>query len=169
MRYLKTAVACAMAGAAFAMPAAWAETIYANGPSGAHYAQGKAEPMCTGTTSISCTDSVIGGIGNTNATLRLAVTFSATVTCTNRGGTTVAVKTQVPTTNSQTLRPSAKNGQIVVPAVESAPPNTADFEANTTCPNPNWRKTLVDGSVGTDGFLYTLTFAGFTGPFIELP
>lgn len=152
------------------MPAAWAGTNYANGPSGAHYAQGYAEPLCTvGSTSVSCTGTVIGGIGNTNATLKLVVTYSATVTCTNRGGTTVAVKTQYPSTSSQKLRPSAKNGQIIIPAVESAPPDNTDFTSNTTCPNPNWTKAVVDGSVAVDGYLYTLTFDGFTGAFIELP
>lgn len=170
MRYLKTAFACAAAGAAFGMAPAWADTNYANGPSGAHYASGENEPECTPTsTNVSCTDTVIGGVGHTNANLNLTVTFSATVTCTNRGGTTVPVKTQFPKSSSLTLRPSSKNGQLPVPAVTSTAPTNVDFEAQATCPNPNWRKQLVANSVSMDGFLYTLTFVGFAGPFIEIP
>lgn len=171
MRYLKTALACAAAGAAFGMTPAWAETNYANGPSGAHYANGESEPVCSPTTppGVSCTDSVIGGIGNTNANLSLTVTYSATVTCTNKGGNTVQVKTQFPKSSNLTLRPSAKNGQIAVPAVASSIPANSEFEAQAVCPNPNWRKQMVANSAAMEGFLYTLTFVGFANPFIELP
>lgn len=171
MRYLKTAFACAVTGAAFGMSPAWADTNYGNGPSGAHYANGEAEPVCTPLTppGVSCTDSVIGGIGNTNANLSLTVTYSATVTCTNKGGNTVQVKTQFPKSSNLTLRPSAKNGQIAVPAVASSMPPNTDFEAQAVCPNPNWRKQMVANSAAMEGFLYTLTFVGFAGPFIEIP
>ena len=171
MRSLKTALACAAAGATLALTPAWAETNYANGPGGAHYANGEAEPVCSPTTppGVSCTDSIIGGVGNTNAALHFTVTYSATVTCTNRGGTTVAVKTQFPKSDSLTLRSSAKNGQLSVPAVASTMPANTDFEAMAVCPNPNWKKQLVPDSAGVAGYLYTLTFAGFVNPFIELP
>ena len=171
MRYLKTALACAAAGAAFAMAPAWAVTNYGNGPGGAHYANGESEPVCSPTDPLgmSCTDSIIGGVGHTNAALRFSVTYSATVTCTNKGGNTVEVKTQVPTSGTLTLRPSAKNGQLAVPAVSSSAPSGSDFESQAVCPNPNWRKQMVSGSAATEGYLYTLTFDGFANPFIELP
>jgi len=48
---------------------AQAETIFENGPSGAHYAKGSAEPTCTvgADGSVSCTGTQIGGVGHTNA------------------------------------------------------------------------------------------------------
>lgn len=171
MTFLKTAIACAATGAAFAMTPAWAVTNYGNGPSGAHYASGESEPVCSPTNPLgeSCTDTVIGGIGNTNATLRFTVTYSATVTCTNKGGNTVEVKTQFPTSGTLTLRPSAKNGQLAVPAVSSSAPSASEFESQAVCPNPNWKKQMVADSAAISGYLYTLTFVGFTAPFIELP
>lgn len=171
MRYLRTASACAVATAALAMTPAGATTNYANGPSGAHYASGEAEPVCSLTSppGMSCTSTVIGGVGNTNAALSFTVTYSATVTCTNKGGNTVEVKTQVPKTDSLTLRSSSKNGQLDVPAVSSTMPSSTDFESMAVCPNPNWKKQMVAGSAGVEGYLYTLTFAGFSAPFIELP
>ena len=171
MTSLKTAFACAAAGAAFAVAPAWAETNSANGPSGAHYANGEAEPICSPTTppGVSCTDTIIGGVGNTNAALHFTVTYSATVTCTNKGGNTVALKTQFPNSTNLTLRSSSKNGQLPVPAVTSTKPSNVDFEAMAFCPNPNWRKQMVPNSAGVEGYLYTLTFAGFANPYIELP
>lgn len=171
MTSLKSALACVATGAAFAMAPAWAATNYANAPSGAHYANGESEPVCSQTNPIgmSCTDSIIGGIGNTNATLRFTVTYSATVTCTNRGTNTVEVKTQFPSSGSLTLRPSAKNGQLVVPAVSSTVPSASEFESQAVCPNPNWKKQMVSDSAAISGYLYTLTFVGFSNPFIELP
>lgn len=171
MRYLRTALACAVAGAAFAMTPASAETIYANGPSGAHYASGEAEPVCSQTNPLgmACTDSVIGGIGNMNATLNFTVTYSATVTCTNKGTQLVEVKTQFPKSGTLTLRPTAKNGQIAVPAVASTAPSANDFTGAAVCPNRNWSKEVAPNSLAIDGFLYTLTFAAFTDPFISLP
>ena len=171
MTSLKTAVACAAAGAAFAMTPAWAETFSANGPGGAHYANGEAEPLCTPTSppGMSCTDTIIGGVGHTDAALHFTVTYSATVTCTNKGGNTVAVKTQFPQSSNLTLRASAKNGQLAVPAVASTMPANIDFEAMAVCPNPNWKKHMVPDSAAVEGYLYTLTFVGFANPYIELP
>ena len=169
MTFRSTALACAAMGALLAAPA-WSATNYAAGPSGAHYANGEAEPVCTmGATSVSCTDTAIAGVGHTNATLNLSLTWSATVTCTNNGGTTVSVKTQFPTSSSLTLRPSARNGTLVVPPITSGPPPAAStFEQQTTCPNRNWTRQMVENSAALEGYTYTLTFDGFALAFISL-
>jgi hypothetical protein len=52
-----------------------------------------------------------------------------------------------------------RNGRLDVPELEKAGPDPADF----TCPNPNWTPEVT--SVVTS-FEYTVTFDGFTEPFI---
>ena len=151
-------------------PAAWADTNFANGPSGAHYANGSAEPVCTvdqTTQDVSCTGTTIGGVGNTNATAILSATYSATVQCRNHGGQIVEVKTQTTeSTSSGTLRPS-RNGQLVVPPLSTTAPTTEELIKDATCPNGNWTKELLGGATLTS-YVYTLTFAGFNQPFISI-
>ncbi len=152
-----------------AASAAWAETFPANGPNGAHYASGSAEPQCTlnSTQDVSCTGTTIGGVGNTNATAILSATYSGTVQCRNRGGQIVEVKTQTTeATSSGTLRPS-RNGQLVVPPLSTTAPTAQELENQATCPNGNWTKVLLAGPTLT-GFVYTVTFAGFTQPYISI-
>ncbi|WP_232221335.1 hypothetical protein [Burkholderia sp. WSM2232] len=156
--------------AVLAVPSAWGETIAANGPSGAHYANGSAEPLCTvdpTTFDITCTATTIGGVGNTNATAILSATYSATVQCRNHGGQIVDVKTQTTeATSSGTLRPS-RNGQLVVPSLSASAPTTQELLASATCPNGNWTKLLL-GTPTLTSFVYTLTFAGFNQPYISI-
>jgi hypothetical protein len=37
-----------------------------------------------------------------------------------------------------------------------------------TCPNGNWTKELLDGSVALSSFTYTLHFTGFTGNYVTI-
>lgn len=149
-------------------PAAWAQTNPANGPNGAHFAT--AEPVCTvdqATQDVSCTGATIGGVGHTNATAILSATYSGTVQCTNHGGQIVEVKTKsTEATSSGTLRPS-RNGQLVVPPLSTTAPTTQELLSAATCPNGNWSKQLIAGPTLT-GFVYTVTFAGFTQPYISI-
>ncbi|MGN6653052.1 hypothetical protein [Trinickia sp.] len=149
-------------------PAAWAQTNPANGPNGAHFAT--AEPVCTvdqATQDVSCTGATIGGVGHTNATAILSATYSGTVQCTNPGGQVVDVKTQTTdATSSGKLTPS-RNGQLVVPPLSVTAPTADELKANATCPNGNWTKQLVAGPTLTN-FVYTITFAGFNGPYFSL-
>src|SRR5215204_5751248 len=66
--------------------AAQAVTDFSNAPQGAHYANGSAEPVCTlsGLT-VTCTGTEIVGVGNTNATVELAVTSTISGVCENPG------------------------------------------------------------------------------------
>ncbi|MPW22945.1 hypothetical protein GCT13_40720 [Paraburkholderia sp. CNPSo 3157] len=151
-------------------PAAWAQTINAaNAPSGAHFAT--AEPTCTTdqNLNVSCTAATIGGVGNTNITVTLTASYSGTVTCTNGGGKLVDVKTKAVTSGSAQGMPSAKNGQIAVPALSVTAPSTASLLANATCPNGNWTKSLVGNSVTLVSFAYTITFDGFSGAYFSIP
>jgi hypothetical protein len=149
-------------------PRSWAETNPADGPSGAHFAT--AEPVCTvdqATRDVSCTGATIGGIGHTNATANLSATYSGAVQCTNHGGQVVDVKTQTTdATSSGKLTPS-RNGQLVVPPLSATAPTAQELLADATCPNGNWTKQLLAGPTVAD-FVYTITFAGFSGPYFSL-
>ncbi|MDH6153683.1 MULTISPECIES: hypothetical protein [Paraburkholderia] len=168
MKYLALVTLAAVLTA----PAAWAETNAANGPSGAHFASGSAEPVCTVGTGdqaqdVSCSGTTIGGVGHTNATAMLSATYSGTVQCRNHGGQIVDVKTQATTASSSGQLTASKNGQLVVPPLSAAAPSAQQLLAQATCPNGNWTKQLEAGPTLTN-FVYTLAFAGFTGPYISV-
>lgn len=156
--------------AVLALPAAWATTYSAYGPSGAHYANGSAEPVCSvdsSTQMVSCTGTTIGGVGHTNANATLSVSYSGTVQCKNHGGQIVDVKTQTTTSSSTgTLYPD-RNGQLVVPPLNAAAPSAKDLTDKATCPNGNWTKILLLGPTYSS-FVYTLIFGGFSQPYISI-
>src|SRR5215204_5406995 len=140
---------------AFAAVPALAVTNFANAPQGAHYATGFGEPVCTITgTTVNCTGTQIAGVGNTNATVRLAVTSTFTGTCTNRGGNLVEPFTRSRTTTTSTTLTSTKNGRLIVPAQTATAPGEEQFLANFVCPNPNWTPDVTTTDVS---FVYTLT------------
>jgi hypothetical protein len=156
--------------AAFALPAAWGTTYPAYGPSGAHYANGYGEPQCSvnqTTKDVSCTGTVIGGVGNTNAEAVLSASYSGTVQCRNHGGQVVEVKTQTTTGSSSGKLSPSRNGQLVVPSLTATAPTPEEMTAQARCPNGNWTKELV-GGVTLTSYVYTLTFKGFSQPYISI-
>ena len=151
---------------AFAAVPALAVTNFENAPQGAHYAMGFGEPVCTVTgLTVSCTGTEIAGVGNTNATVVLAVTSTFTGTCTNPGGHLVEPFTESETTTTSTQLTSTKNGRLIVPAQTATGTSTEEFLANFECPNPNWTPEVTSNVIS---FEYTLTFAGFTDPAIVI-
>jgi hypothetical protein len=155
------AVLALMVTALWAVPAL-AVTNFANAPQGAHYARGQAEPICTVTgTTVTCTGTAIEGVGNTNATVELAVTSTISGVCHNPGVNSKVVDpfsesvTEV-TTSELT---STRNGRLVVPAQTTTGVSTEDFLATFTCPNPNWTPEVTSNVLSYE---YTLTFSGFT-------
>jgi hypothetical protein len=167
------AVLSLMALALAAVPAL-AATDFTNAPSGAHYKNRFAEPVCTtstvpttGAITVSCTGTQIGGVGNTNADLDLAVTGTANFVCHNPGNENIVEphSDTVDEATSVELTPS-RNGTLVVPAqsVTISPEEAAEqFE----CPNVNWTEEFTGFS--DLSFTYTLIFDGFTEPAISLP
>lgn len=157
-----------------AVPLASAAVVFNNStaPSGAHLSQGSPQPSCTvdpTTLAVSCNAYQIGGVGNTDADLVLSATYSATVTCTNRGRQLVDVKTQSTTSNSGDALTDLRNGTLYVSAISISPPTTQAFLDAATCPNPNWTKNLASGSPALTSFSYTLTFQGFPAPAVSFP
>jgi hypothetical protein len=118
---------------------------------------------------VSCTTFELAGVGGSNATGSLVGSYSATVQCRNHGGQIVEVKSQATTAPTTTGSLSPKNGRLSVPALSSSPvPTAAQFEAQATCPNGNWTKELLGGTIRLSSFTYTLHFAGFTGDYITI-
>jgi len=167
MRQRFALAACAIA--TLALSTAWATTNFGGNaaPSGAHYANNASEPVCSvnQNLTVSCTGTAISGVGNLDASLTVTTSYSGVVTCTNKGGNTVEVKT---TSTSSSVLPnpvtSSRNGTLTVSPVTFG--GTSGLLANATCPNGNWTKTLASATLLS--FTYTLTFDGFTEPVISI-
>lgn len=166
LRRVLTLFAALLFALATTMTAAHAATNFNNAPQGAHYAKGSAEPNCnvSGTT-VTCTGTQIAGVGNTNATVELAVTSTISGVCHNPGSKAKVVEpfSESETTTTSSELTSTKNGRLVVPAQTTEGTNTEDFLATFTCPNPNWTPEVTSNVLSYE---YSLTFAGFTQPAI---
>jgi hypothetical protein len=134
----------------------------ANAPGSSHLTSGS--PLCTVNSdlSINCTGYVLGGVGHTNANVSLTASYTAVIHCTNNGGNLVLAQTKTATPSSSTTVTSTKNGQLTVPPESVSPP----ISTLNVCPNPNWTPSIF--SLTLNHFDYTLTFAGFTSPYIEI-
>jgi hypothetical protein len=136
-----------------------------NTPSGGHLANSSGAIQCVVDVnlSVACSAYSISGVGNTNATAILNVSYSATVDCTNNGGKLVPVKStpQTAPVNSGPI-PSDRNGGLTVAPLQNTAPTAEQFTDAATCPNGNWTKTLAGGAFTLESFTYTLTFAGKT-------
>lgn len=166
LRRVLTLFAAILFALATGMTAAHAATDFANAPQGAHYANGAAEPVCTVTgTTVTCTATAIVGVGNTNATVVLAVTSTISGVCHNPGVNSKVVEpfSRSVTETSSSFLTSTKNGRLNVPAQETTGTSTEDFLATFTCPNPRWTPEVTSNVLS---FEYTLTFAGFDDPAI---
>jgi len=142
---------------------AQAITNFENGPSGAHYATGFAEPICTVGTdgSVSCPATQIGGVGRTNAFVSLTAIITINGVCHNPGNDNIVEPhSQSIEDSDEASIASTRNGQLMVPVLETGPA-VSEF----TCPNTRWREEVTSIDVS---FLYTLTFDGFPGPFISI-
>ncbi|PTT70683.1 hypothetical protein [Arthrobacter sp. HMWF013] len=169
LRRVLTLFAALLFALATGMTAAYAVTDFDNAPQGAHYANGFGEPVCTYDTlddlTVNCTNTAIAGVGNTNATVSLAVTSTFTGVCHNPGVNSKIVEPfteSEETTTTKQLFPS-RNGRLVVPDQTATGTSTEEFLDNFSCPNPNWEPEVTDSDVS---FVYTLTFAGFDEPAI---
>jgi hypothetical protein len=172
MKRLLLAIATALLMLGFAPSTAFAATTInpAAAPTGTHLQSGTIG--CTSDPStllVTCSSFELAGVGNTNASATLSATYTATVQCRNHGGQIVEVKSQAESAAVSTGRLAPKNGRLTVPSLTSSPvPTAADFEAAATCPNGNWTKETLTGTIALSGFTYTLTFAGFSSPYITV-
>jgi hypothetical protein len=142
--------------------AAWAVVPGTYGPDAGSFNSANA-PGSSHLTSIDCSAYVLGGVGNTNASVSLAATYSATIDCTNNGGNLVESHTTTFSASSSATVASTRNGQLRVPTRSVSP-----FSAPQVCPNPNWTPSIRAGTLTLDTLMYSLTFAGFSSPYISI-
>jgi hypothetical protein len=128
-----------------------------------HLASGTIQCVVDADLNVDCDNYVLGGVGNTNATVSLTATYSATIDCTNKGGNLVESHTAEFSDSSSATVASTRNGQFRVPAQSASP-----FDAPQVCPNPNWTPSIRAGTLVLESFTYTLTFAGFSAPAITI-
>ncbi len=168
LRALLAAIAALFLVLVVSSPASAVTTISPqNAPPGTHLQTGTIS--CTpSSTGVNCTQFELAGVGNTNATVRLAVTYSSTIECTNKGGNVVESHEHDVTAVSTATATSTKHGRLLVPAQTSTAPTDAQILQSADCPNPNWTPSVQPGSVEVESFTYTLTFAGFTAPYITI-
>lgn len=166
MKRLGIIATLAMLLVALTTMTASAAVNFDNAPQGAHFAKGAGEPVCTvdGTT-VTCTRTEIAGVGNTNATVDLAVTSTISGVCHNPGVNRKVVEpfSESVTESTSSFLTSTKNGRLVVPAQSTTGASSGDFLETFTCPNPNWTPEVTSNVLS---YTYTLTFAGFTDPAI---
>jgi len=136
-------------------------------PSGTHLKSGSETCHCNPDGSVTCDSFQLCGVGNTNANALLTSSFTATVQCQNKGGQIVDVKTQAVSKSASANALAPKNGCLTVPPLSTTRPTDQEFKNAATCPNPNWTKVLEGGTV-SDSYSFTLTFAGFSCPYVPL-
>lgn len=138
-------------------------------PGGTHLVTGTPTPTCMVTgLDVSCNSYELAGVGNTNATATLSVTYTATVVCINNGGNPSDGQHQGSfTTTTSTPVLSPKNGRLTIPSLSATAPSEQDFLAQQTCPNPNWTPT-IPGGIALSSFTYTVMFQGFNGAYITI-
>ncbi len=165
MKRLLVVLLVVAAALALSASAALADTTInpANAPSGTHLQSGAIGCTVNPDLSVTCSSFELAGVGNTNAVVLLSANYSATIDCTNHGGNLVESHTQnFSDTDSGTVT-SRKNGRMNVPAQSVSP-----FSAPQVCPNPNWTPSIREGTLVLQSFRYTLTFAGFSSPYITI-
>ena len=138
----------------------------ANAPGSSHLASGTVQCVVASNLNITCSPFVLGGVGHTNADVSLAASYSATIDCFNAGtnkNNPVESHTTTFSASSSATVTSSKNGQLSVPTQ-----SVSAFSAPQVCPNPNWTPKIRAGTLVLNNFTYTLTFAGFSSPYITI-
>jgi hypothetical protein len=141
----------------------------ANAPGSSNLKSGTPECTVNEDRSIDCNPYVLSGVGHTDAFLRLTASWTATVDCWNPAG---GKNTNNPIESHQSdfsdssgpdTITSGRNGQLRVPAKSTDPASVGQV-----CPNPNWRPVIREGTLTLVDFEYTLTFEGFSSPYITI-
>jgi hypothetical protein len=137
-------------------------------PTGTHLQTGTVGCSVSSAGVVTCNSYELAGVGNANAAASLSVGYTATVQCKNHGGQIVDVKTRVVPTTTSSGDIAPKNGRLTVPSLSSTAPTDTQIKNAATCPNTNWSKVIVPGSLAVASFTYTLHFTGFTGNYITI-
>jgi hypothetical protein len=150
-----------------AVPALAATTINpANAPQGTHLQTGTIGCTVNPDLSVTCSSFELAGVGNTNATVSLVANYSAIIDCFNPGDPSnrnnpIESHTSTFSAGETFVATSTKNGRLTVRSATANP-----FAAPQVCPNPNWTPVIREGSLQLLSYTYSVTFAGFTSPYI---
>jgi hypothetical protein len=139
----------------------------ANAPSGTHLQTGSitctVDPVSL---AVTCSSYELAGVGNINASDLLTANYTATVDCFNKGtnpnNPVESHTTSFSASDSDTLT-SSKNGRLRVFELVANP-----AAVGQVCPNPNWTPKIRPGTLTLVSFTYTLTFEGFSGPYVTI-
>lgn len=137
-----------------------------NAPGSSHLRSGTVQCVVNADRSIDCASYVLGGVGNTNASVDLAANYTATIDCFNPGANRnnpIESHTSNFSDEASANVASTRNGQLRVPALSTDP-----GDVTQVCPNDNWTPRIREGTLQLVNFTYTLTFAGFTSPYITI-
>jgi hypothetical protein len=175
MRRLGIIAALAMLLLAVSASAALADVVRtiddANAPSGTHLQTGTIGcSVGTDDVTVTCSTFELAGVGHTNANLHYEANYTAIVDCFNPGNPSNRnnpIESHVASFSDvrDIALTSSKNGRLRVPGVSSGPETVVD---EATCPNPNWDPVIRAGTLELVSFTYSLTFEGFTDPYILL-
>jgi hypothetical protein len=138
----------------------------ANAPGSSHLTSGTVQCVVNDDLDVNCDPYVLGGVGHTNATVSLVANYSATIDCNNPGNNRnnpIESHTATFSDADTATVASTRNGQLRVPAQSASA-----FDAPQVCPNTNWIPEIREGTLQLTSFTYTLTFAGFTSPYITI-
>jgi hypothetical protein len=160
-------VFAAAAASASVAPGTYTPTINpANAPSGTHLQTGTISCTVNANLSVSCSTFELAGVGHTNATVSLVANYTAIVDCFNPGenpNNPVESHTTTFSASSTVTVASTKNGRLTIPSRSVSPSSVTQV-----CPNPNWTPVIRPGTLQLTSFTYTVTFAGFSSPYITI-
>jgi hypothetical protein len=138
----------------------------ANAPGSSNLKSGTPQCVVNADLDVDCSAYVLGGVGNTNATVSLVANYTAIIDCNNPGNNrNNPIESHEATfsdTSTATVA-STRNGQLRVPAQSASA-----GDVTQVCPNDNWIPEIREGTLQLTDFTYTLTFAGFTSPYITI-
>ena len=135
----------------------------ANAPSGTHLQTGSIGCTVGSDLSVTCTSFELAGVGHINAAVSLVANYTAGITCSNKGvNPNNDVESQATSFSAADnfTATSSKNGRLSV-RQGAANPNAS---AANACPNKNWTATITNLTLVS--FTYSVTFDGFTQPYI---
>jgi hypothetical protein len=138
----------------------------ANAPGSSHLRSGTVQCVVNADLDVNCSPYVLGGVGNTDATVSLEANYTAIIDCNNPGNNRnnpiESHEADFQSTSTAEV-PSTRNGQLRVPAQSAS---AGDVEQ--VCPNDNWIPEIRDGTLELTDFTYTLTFEDFDSPYITI-
>jgi hypothetical protein len=136
-------------------------------PSGTHLQTGTIGCTVHPTTlAVTCSTFELAGVGHTNVDVALTASYTAIVDCYNPGTNPQnPIESHVTSfsASSRITVASTKNGRLTVPVQSVSPTSVAQG-----CPNPNWTPVIRAGTLTLESFSYTLTFEGFSDPYITV-